>query len=341
MTLVAGPRTPLDDEIGHDPLATVAVLEAEMQRRWGAGVGRLDEMCGYALIPSGKLFRPVLLVESAVAVGGQVEAVLAAAVGTECGHVASLIHDDIIDRDDVRRGRPSVPAAFGADDAIVTGDRLLFELFQSLAECRAAGVPAEWVVAALAAVSAAGIDLCRGQTMEAEVTGDLTCTVEQYLEVIRLKTAALFRGACQSGALLGGGDAEQVRALVDYGDHLGVAFQIHDDLLPYTSTSEAAGKSVLSDVRNRRLTLPVILAYAQGDQVARHDLERVLDGTLDVAAAFTLLRSVLDRTGAIAAAVSLAEEHAAQACTSLDLLPPSSSRETLRYFARASVRRDR
>src|SRR5438874_12820396 len=118
-----------------------SLVESKLAGDWNPAGRRLDSACRHALLPGGKLVRPLMLLESAGAVGGDVESVLPAAAGAEAGHVASLVHDDIIDGDDTRRGRPSVHAAFGMDDAIVAGDALIFYLFAGLAECARLGVP--------------------------------------------------------------------------------------------------------------------------------------------------------------------------------------------------------
>ncbi|MGH3118040.1 MAG: polyprenyl synthetase family protein, partial [Gaiellales bacterium] len=241
----------------HDGLLLIDGIESftslvadELENRWATGAGTLDSVCYYSLVPTGKLFRPLLLLDSAQAVGGDAAAVLPAAAGAECGHVASLIHDDIIDQDDVRRGRPSVQSKYGLGEAIVAGDALIFDLFASLAECRRNGVSDRRVVAALEAVAKAGIELCRGQSLEAEFTASRCFDVGTYLQVARLKTASLFRGVCASGAILGGGTPVQIQALGCYGESIGTAFQIHDDLLAYLSESEVTGKPDTSDVQN-------------------------------------------------------------------------------------------
>jgi geranylgeranyl pyrophosphate synthase len=324
----------------------ITLLNSEFELCWADGErGRLEAICRYALAPGGKLLRPILLLESAVAVGGRAADVLPAAVGTECGHVASLVHDDIIDGDLTRRGRPAVHAAYGRDDAIVAGDALIFFLFRCLAACRATGVDDSRIVSALGVVAQAGYDMCRGQSLEAEVCGDLSCDVATYLEVIRLKTAAFFRAACQSGAILGGGSDEETGVLGAYGDHLGAAFQIHDDLLGYDSTPEETGKSAVSDIRNRRLTLPVILAYETGTPADRRTLEHVLsgvqDGTLDENAAYGAVYGVLHRTGALEASRERARRHSARAREVLSVLPPSPSADRLSHIARLAVTRKR
>ncbi len=322
-----------------EPLSLL--ISGELEKRWANGSSLVDSICHYALVPTGKLIRPILLLDSALAVGGNLSCVIPAAVGAECGHVASLIHDDIIDADDLRRGRPSVQHRYGIGDAIVAGDALIFDLFAGLAECRSAGAPDNRVVAALHAVARAGLDLCRGQSLESELTRNPRFDPEAYLDVARLKTASFFRGACESGAILGGGSAESVAALRTYGDLLGTAFQIHDDLLMYLSDSQTTGKPQASDVQNGRLTLPVILAYESAQSWERELVERALRGQDEPAHALANLCEVVRRTGAVDAAVKRARDLAGEARQALRILSPTPSRDRLDCFATLAIKRDR
>jgi geranylgeranyl pyrophosphate synthase len=316
-----------------------SLLEAELARSWPADSDSLAAMARYALSAPGKMFRPVLLLESAQAVGGQLREVLPAATGTEYGHVASLIHDDIIDGDEMRRGQPAVYRKYGTDNAIVTGDALIFQLFVSLAECRYTGVPGDRIAAALAVVAASGVDLCRGQVLEAEITSQRILDIESYLIMISLKTAALFHGACKSGAILAGGPPEWIEALGEYGRKLGIAFQIRDDLLAYVGDATAMGKPMSSDIRNGRLTLPLILAYERGTGQDGAVLTAALEGAMDIGDAVEAVGEVLRRTGAIDDAVGFAREHAYQAQQALATLPNSPSRDRLTAFTELTVSR--
>ena len=317
-------------------------LHHQLGTRWDSDTGLLAAMCRHALTPAGKLFRPTLLVTCARAVGGRAEQVLPAAVGTESGHVASLVHDDIIDEDLVRRGRPAVHAQYGAGNAIVAGDALLFDLFLCLADCRKAGAEDSGIVTTLEIVARAGLDLCQGQSLEFEITEGASHDLDRYLLMIGLKTGALFRGSCQSGAVLGGGSDAQVDALGRYGDHLGLAFQMCDDLFTYTGRDdEEVGKSLLSDIRNRRMTLPVILAYRDADAKTTELLNRAFADTADPATSLDLVRVALERTDAIASARTLAKHHAGTAIDALSVLEPSPSRDQLASYAEMAVDRVR
>ncbi|RAJ67112.1 geranylgeranyl diphosphate synthase type I [Streptomyces sp. Amel2xB2] len=193
----------------------------------------LTGMHRWALLPPGKLLRPVLLLESAAAVGGSLDQVGPVATGFELMHAGSLIHDDIIDGDEVRRGRAATHCRYGVDRAVVGADALFFAVFETLGECRRRGVADRLITDATAVIAEAGLDITRGATLELDLSGALHDDTDGYLEMARLKTAALLRAACRTGAVLAGGTGEQADGLTEFGEALGIAFQIQDDLLPY------------------------------------------------------------------------------------------------------------
>ncbi|RJQ82455.1 polyprenyl synthetase family protein [Amycolatopsis panacis] len=316
------------------------VIRGALVRRRSPSEDRFGELTHYAMAMPGKLLRPLMLVTSAEAVGGVAETALPAAVAVEHLHVASLVHDDIIDGDELRRGRPSVQARYGVADAIVTGDALLFDLFAAVAECPA---PAEVVVAVVDEFARAGGDLCRGQVLESLMTPPSAAgpgsRLEDYLDVAALKTAALFRAACRAGALLGGGSAEQADLLGDYGHHIGVAFQMYDDLLPYLDSGES-GKPDVSDAANLRPTWPVLIAHRDGRREHREAVEIALSGTLDPAETLESLRHAVVGSGALSTARSLARERSRIAVARLPELPGTVAAERLSRIAEIAVDRD-
>ncbi|WP_262698204.1 MULTISPECIES: polyprenyl synthetase family protein [Streptomyces] len=344
-----------------DPLAeaapTMELLLRELDRRWPRGAERLHQISRYALLPAGKLLRPLLLMESAEAVGGGGPAVVPAALSVEYLHVGSLVHDDVIDGDTMRRGRPSVAARYGTTDAIVTGDALMLGMFGVLTDGAedagplgeapgpltedAGGLPPGRVLGAVRVFARAGVDLCRGQAMEGELRGDLGCGLDRYLTMSALKTGALFRAACRGGAILGGGSPAQRQALTAYAEHLGLAFQMHDDLLPYTSDTRTTGKSALSDIAAARPTFPVLLCHAMADAPARARLEAALGGALPAADALRTVHELLETTGALTAARDRATAEADRAKSCLEPLPRSRATAVLAAVADLSVSRDR
>jgi geranylgeranyl diphosphate synthase type I len=319
----------LDPTLDQEPRLS-DFLHLRIKEWWGKkNDDRLARMARHALLPAGKLLRPMLLAEAGMAVGGTLAQLLPAALGTEFGHVASLVHDDIIDGDESRRGRPSVHAQFGRDNAILTGDALFFALFESLSECHAEGVPAERVVRAVRVVASTGLALCRGQVLESELAANLSCTPERYFQMIWGKTAALFRGSAAAGAILGGGTDMTVEALGRYGEHLGFAFQIVDDLLPYLSDAPTTGKPDASDLRNKRMTLPVINARRLGMPGIRAEIDRLFSEARHEPADVDLLRKLVIETGAVEMTLGEAERRRASAKQDLCVLPDTESRASL------------
>ncbi|GGV66196.1 polyprenyl synthetase [Streptomyces longisporoflavus] len=274
----------------------------------------------HALLPAGKLLRPLLVVQSAISAGGTPYAVMPAAVGLELLHAGSLVHDDIIDGDTVRRGRPSVHHRFGADRAIIGGDALFFQPFALLAECRQRGVPDERIVTASRVLAGAGQDLCRGAMLELDQAGALRVTVEEYLHMAGLKTSPLLSGACRIGAILAGAPDAQVTALGRYGHALGLAFQARDDLLPYDTPSRAAGKPACSDLANHRPTLPIVCAYRLADAADRHLIKTLLADGARTAGRQEQMGDVLRRTGALQAVHEVVAEHVEECLRALSEL---------------------
>lgn len=341
VTSVPPAIAPTQTSVTADPATLNRVVREELSCRWSAEPGLLGAMCRHALTGTGKLIRPVLLLESALAVGGDYRQVMPAAVGAECGHIASLVHDDIIDHDDLRRGLPSVHRQYGVGNAIVAGDAFIFDLFAGLAECRHTGVPDSRITWALEIVARCGIDLCRGQSMEEELSTTPSFDVQLYLLMIRLKTAAFFAGVCACGAALAGGEPDHVTALTTYAEYIGTAFQIQDDLLAYTGCTHTMGKSETSDARNGRVTLPIILAHQSGSAVRRDAIERTLFGSDDPTVRRAALAEVLDHSGALEAAAEMARDHVRQARSALEVLPPSASRDWLGSLGDLVTARDR
>ncbi|UJW28293.1 polyprenyl synthetase family protein [Saccharothrix sp. AJ9571] len=329
----------------HEVTSSPAVEDVRraLTERWSGAGHRVAEISGYALLAPGKLLRPLLLVTAAEAVGGSREQVLPAALAVEYLHVASLIHDDIIDGDDLRRGRPAVHARFGTPDAIVTGDALIFGLFSAIAECATRGVPEPAVLAAVRVLSEAGEDLCRGQVQEALLDKEVLAAgpdhcLTAYLEMASLKTGALFRGACRAGALLGGGSPAEVAAITGFAEHAGLAFQMYDDLLPFLGDPSVTGKPGTSDAANLRLTFPVLLAVREAGS---QRLERILGGGLTPERTLAELRELVTTTGALDLARARAEEEVALARADLGTLRPTEATGLLGAIAEAAVRRDR
>jgi len=295
----------------------------------------------YALSHSGKMLRGRLLLEACRAVSGSAERALCAATALEYLHLGTLIHDDIIDGDELRRGQAAVWLQYDRDLALLSGDLCYFIAFQTLAR-DLKQLQLSQSARVLHIFSTACIDLCFGQTLEEKLVGTCSARYEDYLEVVRLKTSRLFRAALEIGTLLGGGSEEQLLALGQFAEHLGIAFQIIDDLLPFTGDNETLGKPVTSDIKNRRLTLPMLYAFAAADEAERQIFQAVFEqgrfeGRLDEA--YRALHCILEHTGALEKSEQEALSHYQQAMPLLQALPPGVGRDHLTRMASQLVQR--
>lgn len=322
------------DALTNERARIMEYLVRHMHETLGETAGFLAETTDYVLSAPGKLLRPLLLFDACRAAGGNPDVVFPAAVGTEYGHIASLIHDDIIDGDIERRGQTTLHVKYNLGAAILTGDVLIFHTFLSYTECLDRGASPERVLDAIRTLSVTCIDISRGQALEAAIAGDLSTPVETYLEVIRLKTAAFCSAAARIGAQLGDASEEGIAALSQYGHNIGMAFQIMDDILAYEGNATLMGKPLASDVRNRRVTLPIIFAMQSRRPGVREQITEIFTSTSedDLEAHKQLIR-VLQAARALDRARALAYRYTVKAKQQLDLLPHSEARERLRALA--------
>ncbi|MGW1679194.1 polyprenyl synthetase family protein [Saccharopolyspora sp. NPDC002376] len=315
------------------------LLNCEMRRRWSTVAERTEQMAGYALLAPGKMLRPMLLLASAEATGGDSSRLLPAALAVEYLHVATLVHDDIIDDDELRRGQPTVHTHFGVPDALVAGDFLILNMVSTLLECTAVQPAA--VLEAARVLATAGSDVCRGQVRESGMVGELNCPVDDYREMVALKTGALFRGACRAGAILGGATAEHIEATTRYAEHLGVGFQMFDDLLPYLAAAPTTGKPATSDVANLRPTFPVLVGYQSAGDADRNRFAEALSGRMPTADSHRLMRTLLITTGALELSRKHAAEEITRARESIANLPGTAAVDLMLTIADLAIARSR
>lgn len=307
------PLAGLMDELAPD----LAEVERILAERVDSDLELVRQASRYLYRSGGKRLRPILLLMSARAAGGGVSAAWYAAM-VEIVHTATLMHDDIVDRADTRRGKQSLNSMLGDDIVVLLGD---FLYIQSVALAAEKGDLR--FVTALCEVSRR---LTEGMLLEAAQGGVIGLTREEHLEILRLKTACLFAACGRIGAMCADAPREVEEALANYGTHLGMAFQIADDLLDFTASEEQLGKPVLSDLREGHLTLPVLHALEREPDAAPL-VERILEtGDLDDEDAAAVL-ALAERTGGLAAAAEVAETHAAEARRCLAPVPPSRYRD--------------
>lgn len=292
---------------------------------------RIPEVTAHLIEAGGKRLRPMLTLAAARLCGydGPFHVHLAATV--EFIHTATLLHDDVVDESSQRRGRPTANLLWDNKSSVLVGDYLFARSFQLMTETGNMRV--------LAILSNASAVIAEGEVLQLTAAQDLRTDEEIYLKVVRGKTAALFSAATEVGGVIANAPAAQVQALYNYGDALGIAFQIVDDLLDYGGTDAVIGKNTGDDFRERKLTLPVIKAVAKANAEERAFWERVIekgdqrDGDLDHA------RALMARHGAMEAARQEALAWSAKARTALDHLPAHDLRDMLSDLADYVVER--
>jgi geranylgeranyl pyrophosphate synthase len=282
----------------------------------------LAQHAGATIAAGGKRLRPLLVCLAAGVPPPETEGLLRAAVAVELVHGATLVHDDVLDAAALRRGRPTVIATGGRRAAAATGDLLFSRAFAELALTRSA--------AAIAVLSRASRELAIGELMQRSDAFELGVSVERYLERCRLKTAVLFRAACELGALEGGGE---VGVLGAFGEQIGVAFQILDDVLDVSGPSSRTGKPQGADLLDGTVTLPMIIALRRDSGLGAVSL-RELGGANDALA----LCGRIEATGALDASRSHALELVVRAKSELPALP-SRQRAALELVADGVVER--
>ena len=294
----------------------------------------IGQLVAHVLQTKGKLLRPALVCLSALACGGGSGARLDVAGAVELIHVASLIHDDVIDAADLRRGQASVNAIWGNQMAVLLGDYLFSKAFHLLARLHSADLAA--------AMAGATVKMSQAEIKQIKY-GNTPHTDEAiYFDIIEGKTAHLFSAACRCGALTAGAPDRDAAALSEFGLEWGMAFQITDDALDLTATSGQVGKPIGSDIQTGKVTLPIIYALARAPAPERRRLRELIDNAALPAACpgeppegdghsgvGDEVGAILGRCGAIEHALSVARARAARAAASLARLHGSPARESL------------
>ena len=269
----------------------------------------VQNVAGHILFAGGKRLRPLLMVLCARMCGYRGAGAEKFAVIFEYLHAATLLHDDVVDGGELRRGSQAAHHVWDPPTAVLTGD---FLLARSLSLAAQTGLPD--VIDTIAAITE---QMSQGEIEQMARTGDISLTEAQYREVIRCKTAVLFQGACRTGALISGASADQVRSLGDFGHHLGIAFQMADDLLDYTLDTKALGKRVGADLREGKLTLPIIHALAHLADRERQWLIELIQAQTFTSDQFEQLIALLADNQSIAYTRDSARYHVAQAKAAL------------------------
>ena len=315
----------------HDQLAEaldndlVAVNDLIRTRMASEHAPRIPEVTAHLVEAGGKRLRPMLTLAAARICGYQGDHHIKLAATVEFIHTATLLHDDVVDESERRRGRPTANLLWDNKSSVLVGDYLFARSFQLMTETGNMRV--------LSILSNASGVIPEGEVLQLTAAQNITTTADTYLRVIRGKTAALFAAACEVGGVIADAPETQVQALHDYGDALGIAFQMADDLLDYGGSDATIGKNTGDDFREGKLTLPVILAIERGDAHDQIFWKRVIerrdqhDG--DLAHAMELMR----RHRTLDATRDEARAWAAKGRGALAILPDTPLRQMLSDLA--------
>ena len=285
----------------------------------------VSQVAGHILFAGGKRLRPLLMVLCARLCGYSGNHTARFSTIFEYLHAATLLHDDLVDGADMRRGRQVANQLWDNPTAVLTGDFLLARGLSIAADTGLCEV-----IQTIARITE---NMSQGEIRQLEKKGDITLTEEEYLEVIRCKTAVLFQGACRTGALLAGVNTARVEALTDFGYHLGMAFQMADDLLDYTQDFSATGKHAGADLREGKLTLPLIHALSRAPATDRQRMVAILENPDFTRAEFVALVETLNCHGGIAYTHAQAAAHIHAAKATLQGFGNSPTREILMDIA--------
>ncbi len=300
----------------------MARVNTTILSRTGSEVTMIPEVASHLIASGGKRLRPILTLACADLCGYQGgEGAVKLAASVEFMHTATLLHDDVVDESDMRRGQVAARIKWGNEASVLVGDFLLGQAFRMMVEVGS--------LRALDILSAAATVIAEGEVMQLTAAKNTETTEDEYLAVIRAKTAELFAAACEVGPVLAERPRPEQAACRSYGMNLGIAFQLIDDALDYGGSSAELGKNVGDDFREGKITLPIVLAFRRGSEDERTFWRRTLqegaieDGDLETA------RTILRRHRALEDTVERARHYGAMARDALALFPQSPTKAAL------------
>ena len=320
ITQEAAPRTALESLTAH-----VAEDLQEVNRlilaRMHSPVGLIPQLAGHIIAAGGKRLRPVLTLASARLCGYPGRRHLGLAACVEFIHTATLLHDDVVDQSDLRRGSSTANALWGNQPSVLVGDFLFSRAFQLMV--------ADGSLKVLKILSDASAIIAEGEVQQLMTTNDTATTEDDYLEVIGAKTAALFAAACRIGAVVAERPEREELALDTYGRNFGIAFQLVDDILDFSARQDELGKTVGDDFREGKITLPVILAFRRGDAAERAFWRRCLEDLEQNEEDLDRARELMGRHGALDDSMARARGYGAIAREALEVFPDSGIKREL------------
>jgi octaprenyl-diphosphate synthase len=299
--------------------------------RTGSDVAMIPEVANHLIESGGKRLRPMMTLAAAGLCGYHGEGHVKLAASVEFMHTATLLHDDVVDQSDMRRGKLAARMLWGNEASVLVGDFLLGQAFRMMVEV--GSLPCLSVLADAAAV------IAEGEVMQISAAKDTATTEDDYIAVIRAKTAALFAAACEVGPILAGRPKAEMAACRAYGTNLGIAFQLIDDALDYGGSSAKLGKNVGDDFREGKITLPVVLSFRRGSAEERAFWARTLEKGEIASEDLDIAIATVRRHRAIEDTIERARHYGAMARDALELFPASDYKAALLDVVEFCVRR--
>lgn len=311
----------------------MAAVDALIIERMQSDVPVIPALAEHLISAGGKRLRPLLTVASARACGGEgdITAARKLAASVEFIHTATLLHDDIVDSSEMRRGKVAAHLIWGAASSVLVGDFLFARAFELMVETDS--------IKALGVLATASSVIAEGEVLQLTRSHDVNLDEETYLQIIRAKTAELFAAASETGALGVGVSPEKVAAMREYGMALGIAFQLADDALDYGATSQALGKNAGDDFAEGKVTLPLLIAIERTKAAHGDFWTRTVDKGDRKDGDFETALGLMRECGAITATLERAYDYADQAKAALSILPQSDWRKALEDVADYAVSR--
>ncbi|KKN86456.1 hypothetical protein LCGC14_0268550 [marine sediment metagenome] len=326
MVSLASPVGRTDTRGSIEPI--LAVTASDMTRvnelilsMAGSNVELIPEIAEHLISSGGKRLRPMLTIASALAHGYDGDAHVKLAASVEFMHTATLLHDDVVDESDLRRGKKTARTIWGNQASVLVGDFLLGQAFKMMVEVGS--------LAALDILSTASAVIAEGEVWQLSAAKHMTTSEADYLAVVDAKTAALFSAAAEVGPVVAGAGTAEREAMRRYGRNLGLAFQLVDDVLDYDGSATDLGKNTGDDFREGKITLPVILAYQAGDETERAFWRDAMEGGRNDDEALRQAKGLIRAHGALEATIARARLYGEAAHEAATSLPASPSREAL------------
>ncbi|MBL0947270.1 MAG: polyprenyl synthetase family protein [Brevundimonas sp.] len=304
-----------------------------IRERMASDVPLIPALADHLIAAGGKRLRPMLTIAAARASGGDrgIDNPLKLAAAVEFIHTATLLHDDVVDTSDLRRGKVAAHLIWGAPSSVLVGDFLFARAFELMVETDS--------MRALGTLARASSVISEGEVLQLTRAHDLNLDTDVYLEIITAKTAELFAAAAEAGAVGAGADDVVIKGLRDYGMKLGIAFQLADDALDYGGTAAALGKNAGDDFREGKVTLPLILAIERGGGLKDGFWDQTFAKSVRDDDDFARARERVIGTGAVSATLDVAGDYADAAKAALRVLPDSDWRDALELLADYAVSR--